>query len=336
MSGDAPAVISHPVTADTVFDPDEWERFWHDAVGGTMFNSLRFLSYHPPRRFESHHVVFRRRGNMVGIFPAVVVEEKDGSKSWASHPGASYGGPAYAPHLRYHHLESLIAALVAHARDSGFNRILLTPPPLIYNDPPVQELDFALVRHGFRVVRNELTQAVRLDFDPGRLLDTFVNRTRTAFRSAVRNRLEFRIIERPTPRELDRFWEILVENRRGLGVVPAHNREEIERLHRLVPEMLMLAAVEHQRRIIAVIWNFLCNRHTVLEFYMAHEAAFQQLRPVPFLTFHTMLWAQQRGFRYLDFGISSVRGTPTWGLLKFKENFGSRHFLRLTYRRDLP
>ena len=71
----------------------EWEAFWREAVHGTMFNSLRFLAYHPPERFHSRHLVFRRKGNLVGIFPAVEREE-EGKRVWVSHPGASYGGPA--------------------------------------------------------------------------------------------------------------------------------------------------------------------------------------------------------------------------------------------------
>jgi len=162
-----------------------------------------------------------------------------------------------------------------------------------------------------------------------------VSKTRTAYRKAVREKLSFRIIEQPTRVEYDRFWEILVENRQGLGVVPAHSREEIERLHNLVPEQLMMAAIEHNGRIVSVIWNLICNRNTVLEFYMAHEASAQIMRPVPLLTYHTLLWAKRQGFKWLDFGISSVRGDPTWGLMKFKENFDARHFLRVTYQLEL-
>jgi CelD/BcsL family acetyltransferase involved in cellulose biosynthesis len=331
---EAPAIIKHRITADPEIAADEWEGFWRGAINGTVFNSLSFLAYHPPDRFKSHHLTLRRKGNLVGIFPAVEREE-DGRRVWVSHQGASYGGPAYSPKLQYHHLEDLVRALVEYAREARFNRIQLTLPPVIYNDQPDQALPFALYRHGFQVVRTELTQAVQLDSDESGLLDTFVNKTRGAYRKAIAEGLTFRIIDQPTTAELDRFWEILVENRRGLGVVPTHSREEIERLHRLIPENLMLAVVERDGEMAAVIWNFICNRHTVLEFYMAHNAAHQRLKPVPFLTYNSLLWARQRGFRWLDFGISSIWGEPTWGLLKFKENFGSRNFLRLTWQKDL-
>jgi len=326
--------VHHPIEITAEYDPAEWEAFVPNAVNGTLFHQLRFLEYHPVGRWEHHHLTFRRKGNLAAVFPACVRDE-EGVRTLVSHQGASYGGPAWSPKLQYHHLEEIIRLLVDYARKSGFRRIKMTPPPVIYSHYPEQPLDFALFRNGFKPIRQELTQAVRLDVPEESMLESYVNKTRTAVRKAVNGNLAFRIIADPTQAEFDRFWEILVENRIGLGVVPTHNREEIERLHRLVPDKLMMAVIEDEGKMIAVIWNFICTPTTVLEFYMAHLAEYQQLRPVPYLTYHTMLWAKRAGFRWLDFGISSIWGEPTWGLLTFKENFGSKHFLRITYQIDI-
>ncbi len=325
---------SNSIKVEPLKEPDEWEAFLVNAVNGTLFHSLKFLSYHPADRFTSHHITFRRKGNLVGVM-AGVERDENGQKVWISHPGASYGGPAWSRKLHYNHLEELVQALIKYAREQGFNSLRMTIPPVIYNPDPEQALDFALWRCGFKVVRIELTQAVRLDPTPDALFRNFVNKTRNAYRRAEKLGVKFRIIEQPTAQELDRFWEILVENRRGLGVVPAHNRAEIKRLHQLVPERLMLAVIEREQRMIAVIWNFICNSEVVLEFYMAHEASSVPFKPVPYLTYHSLLWAKEQGFKWMDFGISSIWGEPTWGLLKFKENFNARHFLRQTYQIDL-
>jgi len=327
-------IITHRIEVSSEIDPKEWEAFWPEAVGGTIFHSLRFLDYHPEGRFQHRHLVFRRKGNIVGLITGAERIESD-QRIWVSHPGASYGGPAFSSNLQYHQIEDALRAMIEYLRGEGFRQIRITPPPVVYNHYPEQPLDFALWRHGFRVSRCELTQAVPLDFEDNSLLDGFVNKSRTAFRKAEREGLSFRIIERPTQAEFDRFWVILEENRRGLGVVPTHNRQEIERLHQLVPENLMMAAIEKDGQMMAVIWNFACNRDTVLEFYMAHVAEAQIYRPVPYLTYHSLLWAKAQGFKWFDFGISSIWGEPTWGLLKFKENFRARHFLRQSFTLDL-
>lgn len=330
----APGILRYPIEVDPQIDPNEWESFRREAVGGTLFHSLDFLAYHPPERFNHCHLTFRRKGNIVGLITGALREE-NGELVWISHPGASYGGAALARKLLYHQIEETVEALVLHLKSLGVRRIRITPPPVIYGQYPEQAVEFALWRTGFNVIRTELTQAVPLDFCEDSLLDGFVNKSRTAFRKAEREGLQFRIIETPTDAEFDRFWVILEENRRGLGVVPTHNRQEIELLHKLIPENLMMAAVERDGEMAAVIWNFICTDETVLEFYMAHEASAQIYRPVPFLTYHSLLWAKRLGFKWFDFGISSIWGDPTWGLLRFKENFAARHFLRQTFEKAI-
>lgn len=325
------ALCKNSIAVDENINQQEWDEFCLDAINGTLFHTLKFLSYHKAGKFNHLNVTFRRKGNLAGIFPGALITEEDKSISWVSHPGASYGGPAWSYKLSYSHLESLIGALVDYARKKGFARIKMTPPPVCYHDIPEESLRFALIRNGFSVSRVELTQAVKLNVPEESILATFCNKTRNSIRRAVKSGLEFRIISKPTEEEFDRFWEILVENRAGLGVVPAHSLEEIKLLHRLVPENLMMAVVEHKGRIITTIWNFVCNHSTVLEFYMAHQEPWQKLKPVPFMTYNTLLWAKSKGFKYFDFGISSIMSNPTWGLLKFKENFRANHFLRSTF-----
>ncbi|MFN3821713.1 MAG: hypothetical protein ACK4OO_05210, partial [bacterium] len=142
---------SESITVEEKFESKEWEDFVEKAVNGTLYHTLRFLSYHPQGRFQHHHIVFRRKGNLIGIFPGAVREE-NGEKFWISHPGASYGGPAWLPKLKYHHLEEMIANLVSYAESKGFSAIRITLPPVIYNPYPEQAIDFALWRNGFHIV----------------------------------------------------------------------------------------------------------------------------------------------------------------------------------------
>lgn len=326
--------LSAPIVIEEEYDPQEWDDFVSEAVNGTLYHTLKFLSYHPPHRFASHHIVFRRKGHLVGVMPGVEVWEGD-QKVWVSHPGASYGGLAYSAQLKYHHLEEMVRCLVTYAKSKGFGAIRMTLPPVIYNSHPQQALDFALWRNGFGVIRTELTQAVSLDPSPEELFNHFVNKTRNAYRKAIKEGCQFRVLDPPNAEELEKFYQILDENRRGLGVKPAHTKEEIALLHQLVPERLMMAVVEREGEMLAGIWNFCCTSTTVLEFYMAHKASAVPFKPVPFLTYHSLIWAKERGFRWMDFGISSIWGEPTWGLLRFKENFNARHFLRQTWEKRL-
>ncbi|MDZ7413397.1 MAG: GNAT family N-acetyltransferase, partial [candidate division KSB1 bacterium] len=50
---------------------EEWDRFVWAANNGTIFHTRRFLSYHPPGRFEDHSLVFKKRGRVLALLPAV-------------------------------------------------------------------------------------------------------------------------------------------------------------------------------------------------------------------------------------------------------------------------
>ena len=68
-------------------DADIWERFVAGSNNGTIFHTLKFLSYHPRSRFKSHHIIMREKDTIIALFPAVKHEN-----GIVSHRGASYGG----------------------------------------------------------------------------------------------------------------------------------------------------------------------------------------------------------------------------------------------------
>ncbi|HEB84649.1 MAG TPA: GNAT family N-acetyltransferase [Bacteroidetes bacterium] len=315
----------------------EWERFIRRAAQGTFFHFQRFLDYHPPGRFRQRHLVFRRKGHIVAVWPGALREE-DGVPSWTSHPGASYGGLIVRPGLGLLEVHHLVADLVESAKSLGVDRLRLTPPPWIYHRHPTEAVEFALLRAGFRYLKQDYTQAVdlaALPKDEEEVLLRYDPKTRTAIRKARRDGLEVRHDVPVAGETLAEFYGILQRNRARLGVTPTHTEAELARLAELAPKYLDLTLAALHGRPIAGILNFVCNEQVMLEFYIAHNHEDQAHRPVPLLVHETVLRAQRRGFRWLDFGISTEAGDRvTWGLAAFKENFAVQGFLRNTYVLD--
>ncbi len=317
-------------------DRADWERFIRHSAQGTFFHFQRFLDYHPPKRFNHHHLVFRHKGHIVAAWSGAVREE-DGKKAWVSHPGASYGGLITKPYLGIRDIHYMIEQLILTAKKEGIERLRCTPPPLIYHRKPSDTVEFAMVRAGFKYMKQDYTQAVDLNTLPVDEVDVIAkydNKTRTAIRKAQR------LIEvaHDVPIKgdtLDEFYDILYENRKDLGVTPTHSKEELRRLTVLAPKYLDLSLAYHKGEAVAGILNFVCNEKVFLEFYIAHRKAAQSLRPVPLLVHETILRAKRRGFRWLDFGISTEPGDKvTWGLAAFKENFPVQGFFRNTLYLD--
>jgi hypothetical protein len=308
-----------------------WEKFVNSADNGTIFHRQRFLDYHPPGRFESHHLIFRKKNRILALLPAVIQERK-GRRVLISHAGASYGGLVLRPRLGIRECHLLVEGLVDHLRKQSIHRLELTPPPLIYDIHPTNNIDFALLKNGFGYVRRELTSVVPLPGGGQDIFFSFKSEARTATRKAQR----VGVIVRETD-DYAGFYEILRSNlRMRHNVAPTHTLEELLHLRNLLPDEIRLFCAYLKDQQVAGVVLFLCNSRVLLAFYISHREEYQKHRPVNLLFYHIIDWGRQRGFRYLDFGTFTLNMEPNWGLGKFKETFGARGLFRDTYYLDLP
>jgi hypothetical protein len=312
---------------------ESWEKALQGASNATLFHEHHFLDYHPVGRFDNHHIIF-----WVGEEPRAVmtgaVREENGKRVLVSYPGASYGGLIHPPGLSFNAADHLIQTLIRYAAKSGFNAVQLTQPPSIYTGWPDDVITFQLLRHGFTYVKREITQAIPLVYPDGDIFKTLCNKTRTAVRKALKAGLRVEENIELSDENLEVFYPLLLDNRARLGVTPTHSLDELKKLRNLIRDRLSLSLVYHRDIPVAGILNFICNPRVLLIFYVCHDWNYQEHRPVPLLVYRTMQWAYRRGFRYLDFGTSTLNMEPNRGLIKFKENFGSIGYFRDTLRLD--
>jgi hypothetical protein len=313
---------------------EEWEEFLGRSANGTIFHSHRFFAYHPADRFKQHHLIFRMRNKIRGIFTGAEFETPEGLEL-RSHPGASYGGFAIRKKADFEDCYGLVEALVKYCKGAGFKAVHMTPTPLVYFDVPHQGIEFALDRFGFKVSRCELTQSVDVTSLAENTLDSLTDKTRNACRQAIKKGLVYEEGAPLTVENLAVFHEMLVENRKYLGVKPTHTLEELITLSHLIPDKLHLAFTTLDTKRIAGLLHFICNQQVVLLFYVCHDRSMQEYKPGAYLLGRTLNWIRSNGYKEMDFGISTVRGEPNRGLLKFKENFCTRSFLRNTYSLEL-
>ncbi|HID95808.1 MAG TPA: GNAT family N-acetyltransferase [Candidatus Latescibacteria bacterium] len=309
---------------------EEWEEFVENSNNGTIFHLQRFLDYHPMGRFMSHHLVFRKKGKLVAVWPAV--EKLGGSgRQLISHAGASYGGFVVREDLSIRDAVLLVESLVQYASKEGFGSIVLTQPPLIYYRLPNNYLDFALIKCGFEYLKRELTSVISLNYREGDILSTFKNEARTALRKAQRSGVEVAKSD-----DLKGFYEILTQNlKMRHNVNPTHSLDELFRLKELLPKRIKQFSAYLGDKQIAGMMLFICNPKVVLAFYISHKEEYQRYRAVNFLFYEVIRWAVEQGFEFLDLGTFTLNMVPNWGLGRFKENFGARGYFRDTFEKRL-
>ncbi len=305
-------------------DHKKWEEFVAQSNNGTIFHSLKFLSYHPSERFKSYHLMIKDKEKVIALFPAVIEE-----KIIISHKGASYGGFVLKEGTGIHEVSLCVSHLVEYLKNTGIKKIILTQTPLVYYQEPNQYIDFALIKHGFKYRKREITAVIPLNVAEPLL--TFHPDARRSTKKAVREGLKVKISN-----DYEQYYEIL-KNNLGMrhNVTPTHTLPELLKLKNLYPDEIILFGVYLKEKMIGGMVVFVTNPRVILAFYISHNQNYQTYRPVNLLFYEVIKWGRLKGFKYLDLGTFTLNMEPNWGLGRFKENFNARGFLRDTYELDM-
>ncbi len=301
-----------------------WEEFVQQANNGTIFHTLKFLSYHPPEKFRNHHLLIREKENIIAVFPAVIED-----KTIISHKGASYGGFVLKQGLGIHEIYQCVNHLVDYLKKEGIKEVILTQPPLIYYREPNQYIDFALMKAGFTYRKREITAVIPLDVaEP---LFVFHPDARRSTKKAIREGIRITISN-----DYAQYYDIL-RNNLGMrhNVSPTHSLPELLKLKNMFPDEIILFGAYLKEKMIGGMVIFVTNPRVILAFYISHNDQYQSYRPVNLLFYEVIIWGRLKGFKYLDLGTFTLNMEPNWGLGRFKENFNARGFLRDTYESNL-
>ena len=311
-------------------DSTKWDEFVNVANNGTIFHLRRFSGYHPKDRFEDNSLLFHKNGNLAAILPACIIQ--DGSKkSLHSHRGASFGGFVLEESSGLKETFDLVESLKNYAHLNSFNEIILTLPPLIYLTRLSNNLDFALIKHGFSYAKREVSSVLSLKPSLSANLKNFRAEARTAFRRAQKNGVKIKESDDYTT-----FYKLLESNLwTRHGVTPTHTVDELDKLKNLFPDKIELLAAFAERKMIAGVILIECNPKAIIAFYICHDENYQKFRAVNFLFHDIIKRAIQRKFKYLDFGTFTVDMEPNWGLSRFKESFGASGLFRDTFKFEL-
>lgn len=321
---------------DTENDRATWDQLVSDSNNGTVFHTLQFLSYHPPDRFNDHHLGIYKGNRLFAVIPGAEVQTS-GTRAFVSHPGASYGGMVIPSDCRFADAEHLVNALIAYSRAAGFSRIDLTLPPMPYYRIPHQTLDFALVHAGFSYRKRELTNIVTLDTPPDAVLGSLPGKTRSDIRQAIKTGIRTQWVDDPSDEMLSVMYAMLEANRKELNLdAPAtHTLPELSRIRDLNPGRLLLGIGLAEETPVATTLVFRCNDQSLLTFYICHDRRARDRHPVHYLLYDLICEGSRQNYRTLDFGISTVDMKPLSSLIRFKESFNARHFFRDTFELNL-
>lgn len=307
-----------------------WDEFVRSANNGTIFHERHFLNYHPKGRFRDHSLLFFEKGKPIALLPAVEYS-RDNLSILHSHRGSSYGGIVQPENQGIEKNIRIVKALNQYADSAGFDRIIMTLPPDIYNRRLNNYLEFACFRNGYRYLKREISSVLALESTIEENIAKFKSTNRTAFRRGEKMGVSVRISE-----DFADFYAILKNNLKiRHGVLPTHSLAELIELKKRYPERIRLYGAYLKDKMIAGIVMFDANSRVTLAFYISHDENYQKYRGVNVLFKEVIADSIERGFSYLDYGIFTVNMVPNFGLARFKESFGSGGVFRDTLMTDI-
>ncbi len=295
-----------------------WDNFVSSANNGTLFHTRRFLNYHHEGRFNDHSLEFYKKGKLVGVFPAALIESGD-QRQLVSHPGASVGSFVVPEDLAFADALEMVEQLVDYSKRENLDGIKLTQPPTIYSKRLSHYIDFALQKNGFLYSKREISSILFLE----KSIDENLSKFKSTHRTAVRKAEKSGVVVKETD-DFASFYEILKKNLSiRHDVKPTHSLNELLHLKELFPDKINLFGAYIEEKMVAGVINFIATENVVLAFYISHNEDFQEVRPINLLFYKIFEWAIQKKYNVFDFGIFTVNEEPNMGLARFKENFGA-------------
>jgi hypothetical protein len=286
-----------------------WDAFVQQSRNGVFLFLRGYMDYHADR-FSDHSLMFHSGSKLVAVLPA---SESEGQLH--SHAGLTFGGMVSGRHMSTAGMVDALRALRRYMQESGLQRLHYKAVPHIYHDTPAEEDLYALVRVGARLVRRDVSTALRPDsplpVTKGRKSALGVG---ARYGIAVGQGFDF-----------ERFMDLETEQLlRRHGVRPVHTGAEMKMLAEHLPSRIKLYEATLAGELLAgmVVYE---SRHVAHAQYIAASARGRDMAALDLLV-HWLLTDVYRTHRFFDFGISTEDHGRVLneGLVAYKESYGAR------------
>ena len=305
---------------------ERWDEDIARSVNGTLFHLRRFLAYHGTRFSGSERFLLVLDGDSVLAQIPVAVSGDPGSGRHLRSPyGASYGGFAFQRYPSFRQAQAIVEAFQEWCRREGITQATITPPIAACAELPLDVFSFALLHAGFRSVSRDVSSLLALD--PRRpAADAVSARARNTGRKAERAEVTVQ-----TRASIEDFWSVMDATFERHGTQPTHTLDEIDRLARSLPDRVYVDVAYHASRPVAGVAYFVINQRVNSSFYLCQRPEQRELNALTLCVIEGLERARAEGYRFFDFGTSTVAMQPRPNVFRFKESFTSAGQFRETF-----
>jgi hypothetical protein len=303
---------------------DQWDEFVDRSVNGTIFHKRNFLAYHHGRFPDERFLVVQDGNHTVALMSMAIKTDRD-RKFARSHYGASYGSFIFEKPPSYSLGKNIVSTLVSYLKSQGIDSFSLTPPIAACSSVCTDVFTYNLLEQGFVSVNRDISTVAVLQKDVP-IMDQITSRARNMIRKAQSEGIT---VERES--NVNRFWSVLEATFRKHGASATHTANELQDLMTRFPHDITVDVAYHEGRAVAGLTAFAANSRVNSSFYLCQDPECQHLQALSLIVLRGLEGSQQHGFRYFDFGTSSVNMQARENVFRFKESFTKIGMFRETF-----
>ena len=294
------------------YTPDQkqaWNDFVSRSKNGTFLLDRNYMDYHADR-FTDHSLMVYRRDKLYALLPGNIAGD-----TFYSHQGLTYGGLIMSDRTAAADVVQLFRLLNDRFRREGIRKVIYKPTPWSYHRQPSEEDLYAVVEVCGATVSRGLSSTISREHQ---------NKWYRIRECGARHAKQLGLTVEETE-DYKPFWQVLSNNlRERYGLNPVHTVDEIEMLHRRMPDHIRLVVVKEGDETIGGTVLYVSDR-VVHSQYIAASPKGKQVHALDLL-FDVVIRKALASHPYFDFGISTEkRGTYlNEHLIYQKEGFGGR------------
>jgi hypothetical protein len=239
---------------------------------------------------------------------------------------APFGGFHFHNEVVYtNEIDFFLVSLKAYILSQGLSGVEITLPPDLYHMTFNTKVVNSLFRNKFTSTIPEITNWIDLK----KFNEVFTQKnSREFYRQAVRNGLSFELAADEVGK--NEIYDLICENRAKFGRPIYMSLKDINDTSNLWPVDFFKVCTRDQNIIASAIFYRNHSNICYAVFWGDNENG-RPLRAMDYLVFNLFKYYKELGLEYIDLGISTEKGNPNEGLLRFKESHEAISSLRFSF-----
>lgn len=231
-------------------------------------------------------------------------------------------------------IDAAVSVFEDYCKEHGAESIRFIFPPLFYDEHLLSGWVSALFRNGYSITNLDINYALdlkKLNTDEETYGSMLTQRGRKGLRKAQRIGLE--IVRCESVEQYEEAYRIILIGHESKGFPVKMSFRQLMDTMELTEHDAFVVKKEGVGIVAEVLYKI--NDHIVQGIYTGTHPDYMNCNGMNLLTYYTIQYYGNKGYKILDKAIATEDSIPNYGLCNFKESVGCERSLKYTFRKNI-